>query len=246
MCLNLCLFSYNCLPKIKRSSWPWKKNSEKRTNLPSDCDTKLGQTNSCPIDHEELTAIEWDLDPLTPKPPTPFIIRTNRARPYASTFVHTQGIEKEESFIDPTVEQFSGHACISKCWPDHGCCCGSASLSSSGQTTWAVMWSMSTPQKDHLNVKSRWVLKLLAAFLWTTFLPPQRFDPLGCCFYLPLRRRAPLLLPPKTDSVHTWSDTKAKWPAASVERCWALPTSPATWRLTARPTSTPVTKVLRA
>lgn len=67
-----------------------------------------------------------------------------------------------------------------------------------------------------------------------------------CCTPLtfdPVCRPVPLLSPPKTDSVPTWSDTKARWPVASVGRCSARPTSPATWRLTDRPTSTPVTKV---
>lgn len=59
------------------------------------------------------------------------------------------------------------------------------------------------------------------------------------CAYRPV----PLLLPPKTDSVPIWSDMKARWPVASVGRCSVRPTSPAIWRLTDRPTLTPVTKV---
>ena len=41
-------------------------------------------------------------------------------------------------------------------------------------------------------------------------------------------------LPPKIVCAPTWSDMRAKSPATSVARCWVRPTSPATWRHTAR------------
>lgn len=86
---------------------------------------------------------------------------------------------------------------------------------------------------------------IILAFLICLFVCVCRGIPRCSEPFLPCGRRpVPLLLPPKTDSVHTWSDTKAKWPVASAGRCSAPPTSPAIWRLTDRPTLTPVTKVL--
>lgn len=114
-------------------------------------------------------------------------------------------------------------------------------FSPAGPTTWVVTWSMFILPNDRLNVKWRYVCPLFT------------FDGIysrGFCHCLTFHlvrfgagRRVPLLLPPKTVCVLTWSDTRERWPAASVGRCWAQPTSPATWRRTAKPTSTPATKV---
>lgn len=71
-----------------------------KTNLPSQCDAflKLGQTNSCPIDHEELTAIDWNLGIFFLSFAHPLIIRANRAHPYAYKFPHMLGIEERCTF----------------------------------------------------------------------------------------------------------------------------------------------------
>lgn len=69
------------------------KTSGKCTNWPSQCGAflKLGQTNSCTIDHEELTATDWNFKWVFCA--HSLNIKANKAPPYAYTLQHLQCIE---------------------------------------------------------------------------------------------------------------------------------------------------------
>lgn len=157
----------------------------------------------------------------------PLIIRANRAHPYASAFVHMQGIER--SYIR-LCKYLMYYCFVFLCRPDHLSC------------HVKHVHSSERPFKCQVTVRVITVHLIIIGFvvICVCCYDPLTFDPVCCVAYRPV----PLLLPPKTDSVPTWSGTKAKSPVASVGRCSVQPTLPAIWRLTDRPTLTPVTKVL--